>query len=135
EPVPRAVGVASGERLVNGAHAASGPFGLGPRPERARLDELPGPPQPGPAIDRLRDARGVLQRAAYYPRMQRLQVQGAQGRHPHDPAVHDPPGHRTGAEQAVVVPGRIIWTCTRVWSKRHSQSRLATGTGTTLKRR
>src|SRR6185437_8081617 len=72
EPVPRAVGVGSGERLVDGADAASGPFGLGHGAERAGLDVFPGPFQPDPALDRLRDAGGVLQRAAYHPRVQRL---------------------------------------------------------------
>jgi hypothetical protein len=67
-PVPRAVGVDSGERLVNLAHATSRTFRLGRRPERARLDELPGPPQPGPGIHGLGDG-GVLQRAAYHSRM------------------------------------------------------------------
>jgi len=163
DPVPRAVGVGPGEPFVDLAHPAPGPFGLGRRPERARLDEHPGPPQPGPAIHRLGDTRGVLQRAAYHPRVQRLQVQRAQGRHPHDPAAHDLPGHRPGAEQALIFPARIVRTRARVGREErrprgfglqaaltthviscstprrkcccHRQSRLPARTGTTLKRR
>ena len=113
--LPRiAARVGSGERLVNLAHMTSRSSGLGRRPESARLDERPGPPQSGPGIHRLRDGGGVLQRAPYHSLMHCLQVQRADNRHPHDPVVHDPPGHRPGAEQALIFPGRIIRTCIRV---------------------
>jgi hypothetical protein len=56
-PVPRAVGVGSGERLVNLAHTTSRTFRLGRRPECARLDELSRSSQPGPGIHWLRNQR------------------------------------------------------------------------------
>ena len=97
------------------AHPASRALRLREGPEGTCLDELPGPPQPGPGFYRLRDGRGVLQGAAYHTWMQGLQEQRAHGRDPHDPAVHQPPRHRPGTEQAIVLPGRIIRARIRVY--------------------
>ena len=57
--------------------------------------------------------------------MQCLQVQCADNRHPHYPAVHHTPGHRPGAEQALIFPGGIIRTCIRVGRVGHRLPRVS----------
>ena len=105
-PEPGAVGVGSGERVVDLAHTASGAFGLAVVPNvRVSMNVLV-------RLSLAQASAGSVIVAAFcsVPRITRgcsaCRYSARSDRHPHDPAAHDPPGHRARGRTSRRHPGR-----------------------------